>query len=206
MISDPDKEDVLASTPTQWPFVGVGLRMCRWTDEMIKFYLLGNPMVWWSSILSVVVFAGLQVFYAVRARRQIQDKAQGRCEIGGEYKCEKTDGPSLLAHWNKRHYVGKNIFYGWLLHYVPFFIMGRVMYLHHYFPALYFSILLVPFLFDHFTVNSTRRWRRFVFSVFMLAVVMNFVYFSPFAYGMEGPIAAYRGRHWLKWWNLTDLR
>jgi dolichyl-phosphate-mannose-protein mannosyltransferase len=85
MVSDPDKEDVLASTPTQWPFVGVGLRMCRWTDEMIKFYLLGNPMVWWSSILSVVVFAGLQIYYAVRARRLIQDKAQGGW-INGERK------------------------------------------------------------------------------------------------------------------------
>lgn len=80
--------------------------------------------------------------------------------------------------------------------------MGRVMYLHHYFPALYFSILLVPFLFDHFTTHSTLRWRLFVFGTFMVMVIANFIYFAPFAYGMDGPIQAYRGRHWRKCWNL----
>ncbi|ORZ24145.1 Dolichyl-phosphate-mannose-protein mannosyltransferase-domain-containing protein [Absidia repens] len=183
MVSDPDQDDILASTPTQWPLVGAGLRMCRWTDDMIKFYLLGNPMVWWPSIASVGIFSLLEFYYTVRGRRQIQDKSQ--------------------AQWNKRRYVGKNLFFGWFLHYIPFYIMGRVMYLHHYFPALYFSILLVPFLFDHFTTHSTPRWRHFVFGIFMTMVFTNFTYFSPFAYGMDGPIEAYSGRHWLKWWNLT---
>lgn len=31
---------------------------------------------------------------------------------------------------------------GWLLHYVPFWAMGRVLYFHHYFPALVFSSML----------------------------------------------------------------
>lgn len=78
MVSDPDQDDILASTPTQWPLVGSGLRMIRWTDEMIKFYLLGNPMVWWPSIASVAVFAALEFYYIVRGRRQIQDKSQGK--------------------------------------------------------------------------------------------------------------------------------
>lgn len=31
---------------------------------------------------------------------------------------------------------------GWALHYFPFFLMGRVLYFHHYFPAMLFSSML----------------------------------------------------------------
>lgn len=34
------------------------------------------------------------------------------------------------------------LFVGWLLHYVPFWGMGRVLYFHHYFPALIFNSML----------------------------------------------------------------
>lgn len=34
------------------------------------------------------------------------------------------------------------LFGGWILHYVPFWAMGRVLYFHHYFPALIFNSML----------------------------------------------------------------
>ncbi|KAI8089425.1 Dolichyl-phosphate-mannose-protein mannosyltransferase-domain-containing protein [Halteromyces radiatus] len=183
LIPDPDKEDILSSTPTQWPMVGVGLRMCRWDDDTIKFFLLGNPMVWWTSFISVITFTILHITYIVREKRQIHDKEQAR--------------------WNQSFSIGKSLLLGWFLHYIPFYIMGRVMYLHHYFPALYFSILLVPFLLDHFTAQSNGRQRFLIFGILMILVISNFIYFSPFSYGMDGPIDAYSGRSWMKWWNLT---
>ncbi|KAF6216564.1 hypothetical protein GE061_000907 [Apolygus lucorum] len=42
---------------------------------------------------------------------------------------------------------------GWALHYIPFFAMGRVLYFHHYFPALLYSSMLSGVLLN-FIVNT----------------------------------------------------
>lgn len=72
--------------------------------------------------------------------------------------CALTLFPSL-SHWNNDNFYdfyylsfteskGKSLkasawlFCGWLLHYVPFWAMGRVLYFHHYFPALIFNSML----------------------------------------------------------------
>ncbi|KAF7732154.1 Protein O-mannosyltransferase 2 [Apophysomyces ossiformis] len=184
LIPDPDKEDILSSVPSEWPLALVGLRMCGWGDEQIKFYLLGNPVVWWISFASILVFAATVGIYAVRMQRKIFDLTS--------------------AQWDHFTYVGQTLFLGWFLHYIPFFIMGRVTYLHHYFPALYFSILMVPFLLDHFTARLSSSAQWVVFGVVYVAVIVVFVYFAPLAYGMEGSVNDFAGRRWLKSWNLTD--
>ncbi|KAJ6612240.1 glycosyltransferase family 39 protein [Mycena sp. CBHHK59/15] len=51
LVPDPDKEDILASKPFDWPFLHLGLRMCGWGDTQTKYYLLGNPIVWWGVYL-----------------------------------------------------------------------------------------------------------------------------------------------------------
>jgi len=37
---------------------------------------------------------------------------------------------------------GGQLVLGWLLHYAPFYTMGRILYYHHYFPAMLFSSML----------------------------------------------------------------
>ncbi|KAI9322252.1 Dolichyl-phosphate-mannose-protein mannosyltransferase-domain-containing protein [Dichotomocladium elegans] len=184
LIPDPDKEDILSSTPTEWPLASVGLRMCGWADDIIKFYLLGSPAVWWPSFFAVLIFVATAGFYIIRMQRKIFDL------------------PS--TQWEHFFFVGKTLFLGWFLHYIPFFIMGRVTYLHHYFPALYFTILMVPFLLEHFTANRSLRIQWAVFGTMYAIVIGVFIYFAPVAYGMAGPISQFSGRRWLKSWNLTD--
>ena len=41
------------------------------------------------------------------------------------------------------------LFLGWALHYIPFWTMGRVLYVHHYYPALLFSSMLTGVLIDY---------------------------------------------------------
>lgn len=49
---------------------------------------------------------------------------------------------SLIALINQFLSSGCWLLLGWALHYLPFYLMGRVLYFHHYFPALIFSIML----------------------------------------------------------------
>ena len=42
------------------------------------------------------------------------------------------------------------LFIGWFVHYAPFWTMARVLYFHHYFPAVYFSSMLSGVVIDYF--------------------------------------------------------
>ncbi|KAI7907111.1 Dolichyl-phosphate-mannose-protein mannosyltransferase-domain-containing protein [Cokeromyces recurvatus] len=184
LIPDPDKYDILSSKPSEWPFVSVGLRMCGWGDNDVKFYLLGNPIVWWLSIGSIFVFCFITCIYIARMQRKIYDLTR--------------------AQWDHFFYVGKTLFLGWFFHYIPFYIMGRVTYLHHYFPALYFSILMVPFLMDHFTRNSPKLVQSIIFGVVYIAVIATFIHFAPISFGLTGPITDYKSLQWREGWNIIE--
>lgn len=46
-------------------------------------------------------------------------------------------------------HAGMWLFIGWLLHYVPFWAMHRVLYYHHYFPALLYNSMLTGIIFNY---------------------------------------------------------
>ncbi|KAF9090549.1 Protein O-mannosyltransferase 2 [Mortierella sp. AM989] len=187
LIPDPDKEDVLASNPSQWPLLAVGLRMCGWGDDKIKFYLLGNPIVWWGSTLAIMAFGLSLGYYVVRRQRKLQDISP--------------------AEWDQFQFAGKTLVGGWFLHYAPFCIMGRVTYLHHYFPALYFAILLLSFMMDHFLhrPSISAKMRRMVWAVAFTAVVGTFFFFWDVSYGIRGPASPQmNNRQWRSAWNIID--
>jgi dolichyl-phosphate-mannose-protein mannosyltransferase len=77
LVPDPDKDDILASLPSEWPWMHAGLRMCGWGNDQIKYYLLGNPIVWWGG--SVSLLAGIFAFfvYLLRMQRQYKDWEYG---------------------------------------------------------------------------------------------------------------------------------
>lgn len=187
LIPDPDKEDVLASNPSQWPLLAVGLRMCGWGDDAVKFYLLGNPIAWWGGTLSLGVFALTVFYYIVRRQRKFQDVSP--------------------MEWEQFLAGGKLLVGGWFLHYIPFCIMGRVTYLHHYFPALYFSLLLFSFVIDHFVSRPgvSSKVRNVVWGVAFAAVTFTFLFFWDVSYGIRGPAnETMKSRQWRGAWNIID--
>ena len=79
LVPDPDKEDILASKPFDWPFLHLGLRMCGWADNQIKYYLMGTPVIWWTSSLSLFVALATFGIYVLRHQRKYIDMDAREC-------------------------------------------------------------------------------------------------------------------------------
>ncbi|KAF5322974.1 hypothetical protein D9611_009308 [Ephemerocybe angulata] len=187
LIPDPDKEDILASKPFDWPFLHLGLRMCGWGDNQIKYYLMGTPVVWWGSTISLGVALLTFAVYILRWQRKYNDMD--------------------AREWDHFLYVGKIAFFGWAFHYVPFLIMGRVTYLHHYLPTLYFAVLMFGHVLDHFIFSSRRfsaRTKAIVFGVLVSILVATFWWFSGVAFGIDGPVNEHWGLKWRETWNIYN--
>jgi dolichyl-phosphate-mannose-protein mannosyltransferase len=93
---------------------------------------------------------------------------------------------------------------GWFLHYMPFFIMGRVLYLHHYLPALYISALGIPFLYDYYVEGKSRIRQTTIYLAIVFTVVGLFIYFSPFSFGFNWASDLMSGRSWRVDWQVMD--
>ncbi|KAI9893668.1 MAG: Protein O-mannosyltransferase 2 [Vezdaea aestivalis] len=184
LVPDPDKQDDLASQFWQWPILNVGLRMCGWDDHIVKYFLLGNPFVYWGGTASLGVFGLLVLWYLVRWQR-------------GYTELKQQDIDQI-------HYSGIYPVIGWFLHYFPFIAMARVTYVHHYYPALYFSILSFGFLADHFTRPLSKSIQWGVFLVLYAVVVGLFALFIPISWGMEGSSSQWKHLKWFETWRITD--
>lgn len=185
LVPDPDKQDDLASSFWQWPILHVGLRMCSWDDNVTKYFLLGNPLVYWGSTASLGVVALIVAWYGVRWQR----------------------GYTELQWKDMEHIMYSGIYpvIGWFFHYFPFILMGRVTYVHHYYPALFFAILAMVFSVDWLTLKLSKALRWGVFATLYVATIGLYVYFSPIVYGMPGSNHKYSYMRWFKRWRMSDV-
>ena len=70
LVPDPEKEpDQLTSNPSEWPLLLRGLRMCGWGDDVIKVYLLGNPIIWWSGFAAIIALLATSAIHVLRWQR-----------------------------------------------------------------------------------------------------------------------------------------
>lgn len=65
--------------------------------------------------------------------------------------CEQRGSADDIDVQRRRRitHAGKWLFLGWILHYAPFWAMTRVLYFHHYFPALLYSSMLTGITLNH---------------------------------------------------------
>lgn len=184
LVPDPDKQDDLASKFWQWPILNVGLRMCSWDDNTVKYFLLGNPFVYWGSTASLGIFALLVAWYTLRWQR-------GYVELN-------------FLDIDHIHYSGLYPVIGWFLHYLPFIIMGRVTYVHHYYPALWFAILTMGFCMDWMTRPLNARVQWALYAVLYVVIAGLFWIFRDICFGMQGSNLKWRHLKWFNSWRITD--
>ncbi|KAG0250325.1 hypothetical protein BG011_008423 [Mortierella polycephala] len=74
-------------------------------------------------------------------------------------------------------------FAGWVIHNLPYFGIHRSLFIHYYFPALYFSILLTCSLLSGLAAFLPRPERFGMYFVLITLEIWSSVQFSPLTYG-----------------------
>jgi dolichyl-phosphate-mannose-protein mannosyltransferase len=226
-----------ASQPISWPFLLRGVSFWTKNDTRQQIYFLGNPIGWWLASSLLAVFVGIIGADQLALRRGM-DALDDR-KLFLSYKQPKIlhlvkslvfDGDVLTflpVGTRSRLYNSTGFFFlTWAAHYIPFYIMGRQLFLHHYLPAHLASCLvtgaLVEFVFciepqDPEVSTAAKGHRRtpsrpvrervasssligswIATGVILAAVFWCFLFFAPLTYGNPGlDVAQVNARKWL---------
>jgi len=156
------------SRPPSWPILQRGINF--WGKDHRQIYLIGNPIVWWSSTLAVAIFIVFKGLAVLRWQRGFKDYDNAIFK-----RFDYEIGVSVL---------------GWAFHYFPFYLMQRQLFLHHYFPALYFAVIALCQTYDYVTARIPGiglRERPFIGRIgavaFLVLSIVAFTIYAPLAYG-----------------------
>lgn len=156
------------SRPESWPILRRGINF--WGRDYRQIYLIGNPMIWYTSSLAIVVYIVFKGIAILRWQRSCNDYSNATFK-----RFDYEIGTSVL---------------GWALHYFPFFLMQRQLFLHHYFPALVFAIMAFCQIYDFTTARFSVpgiRANPIINKVGVIALLaiagVVFALYSPLAYG-----------------------
>ena len=156
------------SRPPSWPVLRRGINF--WGKDHRQIYLIGNPVVWWSSSLAILIYIAFKGLSVLRWQRGYKDH-------------EKI----IFKRFD--YEIGTSVL-GWGFHYFPFFLMQRQLFLHHYFPALYFAIITLCQVYDFTTsriggigLKERPAIGRGGVALFLAASVVVFGLYAPLSYG-----------------------
>lgn len=170
-----------------------------WVKDHKQIYLIGNPFIWWSSTLAAITYMSVRGLLVLRAKRGYRDFDNS------EFQHQLTTNLTnfSIAKVVKYDSICGFLFMGWFFHYTPFFLMSRQLFVHHYFPALYFAILLFCSFFDLMTAALRPKIRLQIGAVLMIIAIWNFWYLSPLAYGNQWTLHKCKKAQWLKTWDFS---
>ncbi|KAG2180267.1 hypothetical protein INT43_004056, partial [Umbelopsis isabellina] len=167
------------SRPSQWPVLHRGINYYNQNGSYV--YMLGNPVVYFGTDLAIAIVALGYVLRSFVQKRHID-----------------TSVFSLAPHVERT--MGY-FFKGWFLHFLPFFLMKRQLFLHHYLPALYFAILLAATLFESLIVKSSRRKRLLAAAFVNIGVYYVYRSLIPITYGEPWSRESCVASKWLSTWD-----
>ncbi|KAJ2930854.1 hypothetical protein H1R20_g6249, partial [Candolleomyces eurysporus] len=176
-----------ASGPINWPFLISGISF--WTDNDTKkqIYLTGNVIGWWTCVVGLSIFVGV-VVADLLARRRAMDP---------------IPDPVRNRLWNNTGFF----LIVWAVHYVPFFLMNRQLFVHHYLPSHLASALIagsmlsfvlsetINYPISHPTSKTRLRPSQYadvgykglaIFAVYSFILFMMFIFIAPLTYGTPG--------------------
>jgi dolichyl-phosphate-mannose-protein mannosyltransferase len=131
-----------------------------------RIYLLGNPLLWWVSALAVLYFA---------ARKW---------RLWRQWLTDSIDSPAGREF---------NLLILFSANYLPFVLIGRVMFIYHYLVALVVALMVLALNLESY------RGRRWV-PAFIVLVLMFFWFFAPLSYALPLSDREYQWRLWFSNW------
>lgn len=187
-------EHPYASEPLSWPFLLRGVSFWTNNKAQTQIYFIGNYVGWWFCIVMMGSYAGIVLIDQLTRRR----------------------GVTLINRVSRSKLYNSIGFYvvGWLCHYLPFFLMARQKFLHHYLPAHLISCLVAAGVFDFImgsfdenaVVNKkqTSDSKRINYKILVctalihVALILCFVYFAPLTYGWPHlDVQQVQARQWM---------
>ncbi|CDS82034.1 probable PMT4-dolichyl-phosphate-mannose--protein O-mannosyltransferase [Sporisorium scitamineum] len=196
-----------ATGPINWPFLLQGISFWTKDEGQHQIYMIGNLVSWWGTILSISIFVGVLSADLLARRRGIY--------------------PIPSAVRNRMHNSTGFFVVAWACHYLPFFLMSRQLFIHHYLPAHVCACLVAGGVLNfvasetiqfpiskpgplltakHYRPrmdNVVPRQARAVMGVLVAALVICFWWLSPLTYGTPGlTTAEVHARRLLPSWTL----
>ncbi|KAF9977574.1 Protein O-mannosyl-transferase 1 [Actinomortierella ambigua] len=191
------------SNPIEWPFLTRGISFWTKNDTREQIYLLGNPIGVWACIAGLAIAGGISVADILSRRR-------------GYYPLNEDS--------QKRFYMTVGfLVVGYVLHYLPFFLMGRKLFLHHYMPSLVLSYMILAAVHSFMFVDgldgpisdagpaaraprplqrATLTVATYVSAAIMMAIhLASFLYFAPLSYGSPLDVKGVQNRQLLSSWD-----
>ncbi|KAJ8300903.1 hypothetical protein KUTeg_022422, partial [Tegillarca granosa] len=168
--SDIDMEHKYSSCPLDWPFATRNVAYWMNPKNNAQIHLLGNPVIWCCASLSIFLYIAVFCVYLMRRRR-------GMYLFSGE--------------WQHFMFVGQLLVGGYLLHYLPYFLTDRTLFLHSYLPSVVYKVLVLAAILDHLYIVSFRVSYLPLFISYLCLAVFTaalwvFIQLSVFSYGNNG--------------------
>lgn len=181
-------EHSYSSTWYTWPFM---LRpVYYWNSDITageyswheKIYFIGNPFVWWLSTIIVAyffIYTFLRGLYYVFSRLwQTLPHTSAR-----------------ITQTSLEVFVPLFLGAAYLLNFLPFMFIGRVMFLYHYLTALIVAIIITALV-----LASRPKPRRVVMGFLIAGTVLGFFAMFPITYGTVLDASWPSSVFWLKSW------
>ncbi|CCH59764.1 hypothetical protein TBLA_0B09470 [Henningerozyma blattae CBS 6284] len=146
------------SQPQDWPFLKRGISY--WGRPYKQIYFMGNAVVWWSTTFSLVAFIMIALLELIMWQlnyRVLQD-------------------PEIINFFIQSFEFAL----GYALHYVPFFFMGRQLYLHHYLPAYYYGILVLSHMLNILVTYVFRNKKNVAYVILFVYITCTLKFYQTY--------------------------
>jgi dolichyl-phosphate-mannose--protein O-mannosyl transferase len=171
------------SLSTTWPFGNKSINY-RWEKKdgkTLYLYLQGNPLIWFSGILGVILSLSLIISYGISE--------------------QKTPHKRLF-------FILSFLTFVYVSYMIVMFNIERVMYLYHYFIPLVFSLFIffavVNYIYHH-SIACKHKIFYVAIGLFVVEIVWTYLFFSPLTYYKPLSTLEFMDRVWFDFWKLAPI-